>query len=96
MLFQILGFQRSLFPSVLVSAFRYFEMKDIMNIQDEKYYGRTSLWINGTRKKMSFPVWDHILSAKPYVPQVRSQLEAQLNSSGAEPSVCVGISTNIF
>lgn len=54
MLFQILGSQRPLFPSVLVSAFKYFEMKDIMNIQDEKYYGRTSLWINGPRKKCDF------------------------------------------
>lgn len=40
--------------------------------------GRTSLWINGTRKKIWFPAWDHVLSAKEYVLQVRSQLEGQL------------------
>lgn len=55
MLFHILGFQRPSFPSVLVNAFKYFEIKDMMNIQDEKYYGRASLWINGTRKKCGCP-----------------------------------------
>lgn len=54
-------------------------MKDIMNIQDERC--RTSLWINGTGKKEWFPVWDHVLRTKHYVPQVRSQLEGQLKST---------------
>lgn len=86
-----------MFPSVLVNTFKDFEMKDIMNIQDERC--RTSLWINGTGKKKWFPVWDHVLRTKHYVPQVRSQLEGQLKSTRSEPSetsVHVGISTNIF
>lgn len=73
LVFQILEFQRPSFPSVLVSAFKYFEMKDVMKIQDEKYYGRSSLWINGTGKKTLkwLPVCDHALGTKQYVPQLR-------------------------
>lgn len=67
-------------------------MKDIMNIQGEKYYGRTSLWINGTGKKCGIMCGVQ----NKYVPQVRSQLEGHLKSTRSETSVRVGISTNIF
>lgn len=48
---------------------------------------------------MWFPVWDHVLGTKLYVPQGRLQLEGQLKSARSElseTSVHLGISTNIF